>query len=184
MTDDILATVEKKHPQDFNKELKIAVIYAKKEQFHPMQMFKNRNFTNYSVFAEKSDQSKKFQDFLNILGTEIDLAEWKGYKGDMGSSGMTLQTSWNEWTGIYTFDDSLKVIYHISTWLNSEQHRRLIGNDINVKQSPSLTVRSLYIMTTKKLHLMVRPSTNSELFLKHSLLFVLLSVQENGELDA
>ena len=38
----------------------------------------------------------------------------------MGKRGMALQTTWLD----------CQIICHVSTWMDSDQHRRLIGNDV------------------------------------------------------
>lgn len=66
------------------------------------------------------------------------MKEWKGYRGDMGGSGETFFEHWkDEIDGIFrpsstTSSLSYLVMYHLSPLLNSEGHRRLIGNDIGV----------------------------------------------------
>eukprot|EP01114_Cavostelium_apophysatum_P015326 TRINITY_DN4148_c0_g1_i1.p1 TRINITY_DN4148_c0_g1~~TRINITY_DN4148_c0_g1_i1.p1 ORF type:complete len:548 (+),score=139.82 TRINITY_DN4148_c0_g1_i1:161-1804(+) len=104
-----LLQIEKKHPQDNKRCLKVAVIYSKANQKSPHEMFQNKS-------------SADFQDFLSILGEKIQLLGWTGYRGDL-NTGQEAETIYTKWKGF-------EVMYHVSTMTNSEQHRRLIGNDI------------------------------------------------------
>jgi len=99
--------LEKKHPQK-KKQFKIAVIYCDNTQTTIKEMFSNKTTT------------PEFEAFLNVLGEKINLETWNGYRGDMGREGETYYRKWNE------FD----IIFHVSTLMDEEQHRRLIGNDV------------------------------------------------------
>ena len=37
------------------------------------------------------------------MGSEIDLAEWKGYRGDMGTEGKTYFDEWRDISGLFFF---------------------------------------------------------------------------------
>jgi len=106
-----LTKVERDHPQQL-RTMKIAVLYSKRGQSQPSEMFHNDKVT------------KKLREFLNIIGDKIDLSTHKGYAGDMGSSAMpTYYCKWKH---------NIEIIYHVAPMLNSDQHRRLIGNDVAV----------------------------------------------------
>jgi len=108
-----LVKVEEKHCQK-KTAIKIGLIYCRKGQTLPQDMFKN---------GISEDQcSQGFMDFVSLFGSEINLTEWDGYMGDMkpGETGKAFYDRWN----------NIEVIYHVAPFLNSEGHRRLIGNDI------------------------------------------------------
>uniref|UniRef100_A0A6B2L258 Rap-GAP domain-containing protein n=1 Tax=Arcella intermedia TaxID=1963864 RepID=A0A6B2L258_9EUKA len=107
-----LVKLEETHPQR-RKEMKIGVMYCKKGQILPSDMFQNK-------MTEESDS--QFSKFINLMGHEIQLEDWNGYKGDMGNKGKTYYEKWRD----------IDIIYHVAPMLNAEGHRRLIGNDICV----------------------------------------------------
>jgi hypothetical protein len=71
---------------------------------------------------QNSKPSEIFQEFIEIMGEKIQLNKWTGYRGDMGKEGESYFTYWHDFN----------IMYHISTLMDSEQHRRLIGNDIAI----------------------------------------------------
>jgi hypothetical protein len=66
--------------------------------------------------------SDEFWNFVNLMGHEIDLSNWNGYRGDMGKEGKTYADTWR----------GVQVIYHLAPMMGAEGHRRLIGNDVGV----------------------------------------------------
>lgn len=102
-----LLTVEQKHPQARNV-MKMAVIYAKPGQK-----------TNHEMFSNTAC-SPGFWNFLEELGKPIDLNGWTHYRGDMRPPGEAWYCIWND----------IEIIYHVAPKLNTEERRRLIGNDI------------------------------------------------------
>jgi len=62
-----------------------------------------------------------FHTFLNLMGRKISLANWTGYKGDMGS--------WKAGETYYEEFQEVEVIYHVAPFLSATQHRQWIGND-------------------------------------------------------
>eukprot|EP01128_Nolandella_sp_AFSM9_P006221 TRINITY_DN3149_c0_g2_i1.p1 TRINITY_DN3149_c0_g2~~TRINITY_DN3149_c0_g2_i1.p1 ORF type:complete len:406 (+),score=61.24 TRINITY_DN3149_c0_g2_i1:1034-2251(+) len=107
--------VERKHPQK-RTGVKIGIIYARPGQTQPKDMFQN----GMEGGAEVSDA---FWTFMKGMGNKIDLTTWKGYRGDMGAEGVTYHEKWQH---------DVNVIYHVSPLLNSEEHRRLVGNDVAI----------------------------------------------------
>eukprot|EP01126_Amoeba_proteus_P034247 TRINITY_DN3403_c0_g1_i10.p1 TRINITY_DN3403_c0_g1~~TRINITY_DN3403_c0_g1_i10.p1 ORF type:complete len:434 (-),score=87.98 TRINITY_DN3403_c0_g1_i10:216-1517(-) len=108
------AELEVKHSQK-RTQFKMGIIYVKQNQLHPREWFTN------GLGDDKLDQ--RFWEFMKIFGKEIDLLDWSGYLGDMGRKGQTYFDFWKE---------SISIMYHVSPMLDSEGHRRLIGNDIGV----------------------------------------------------
>jgi len=63
---------------------------------------------------------------LNEIAEKIELTGWTKYRGDMGTQGDDAKESYyTEWEGI-------EVMFHVAPWMNEEQLRRLVGNDIGV----------------------------------------------------
>jgi len=101
------------YSQEF-KQFKIGVVYCKSGQTDPHQMLLNGiNGDNIST---------SFWAFMHLMGSEIDLSTWKGYRGDMGNKGQSFFESWN----------NHEVMFHVAPMLDSEGHRRLIGNDLAI----------------------------------------------------
>jgi len=89
-------------------------MYGRPGQNSPKDMFLN------GIHGDKC--SDAFWKFANLMGHEINLAEWNGYRGDMGKEGITYAETWKDIT----------VIYHLAPKMGAEGHRRLIGNDVGV----------------------------------------------------
>eukprot|EP01124_Arcella_intermedia_P012070 TRINITY_DN18383_c0_g1_i1.p1 TRINITY_DN18383_c0_g1~~TRINITY_DN18383_c0_g1_i1.p1 ORF type:complete len:1012 (+),score=193.77 TRINITY_DN18383_c0_g1_i1:180-3215(+) len=107
-----LRLIEKKHPQKQNT-LKIAFLYSKGNE---------KELKDFFAYREDNIQCERYFNFLNLLGERIQLLGWKRYRGDIGVE--TDQSSYyTEWNGI-------EVMFHVCLWMDSEQHRRLIGNDV------------------------------------------------------
>jgi len=67
--------------------------------------------------------SKEFWKFVALLGREIDLETWSGYRGDIGREEKS--TFYDNWKDI-------DVVYHVSPMLTDESQHRLISNDVAV----------------------------------------------------
>jgi len=113
--------VEVKHPQKLT-EMKVGVIYCRPEQTHPLDMFKN---------GQGDDTlCSSFWTWVSAMSKEINLEQWIGYRGDMGTTGKTFYKKWcvsqNE------RQNEIEIIYHMAPLMDAEGHRRLIGNDMAV----------------------------------------------------
>jgi len=110
-----LLDVEKNHPQ-MRTTLKIGIIYCKKGQSDPQEMFQNGR--NGDVCSDS------FWEFLKLLGKEIELSDWTGYRGDFGADvhGKTFFQNWK----------NVQIMYHVAPMMDGESHRRLIGNDVAI----------------------------------------------------
>ena len=86
----------------------MGVVYCKDEQTEEAEMFLN-------------PVSPAFEEFLNCIGEKIDLMGWGGYRGQL------CVTAPGE--SYYTEFNGLEIMYHVTTLMDSEQHRRLVGND-------------------------------------------------------
>jgi hypothetical protein len=133
-----LAKVESKHPQK-KAAVKMALIYS--TAAHP-------------TGKENNMASPAFKKFLELMGHKIKLETWSGYKGDMkASEGETYFASWR----------GIDFIFHVSTMLTAEQHRRLIGNDIAViffREQGALNLDDVDIGTVPQVHAVVQPYTH------------------------
>eukprot|EP01125_Pyxidicula_operculata_P014136 TRINITY_DN4696_c0_g1_i3.p1 TRINITY_DN4696_c0_g1~~TRINITY_DN4696_c0_g1_i3.p1 ORF type:complete len:1061 (+),score=242.47 TRINITY_DN4696_c0_g1_i3:66-3248(+) len=110
IANDILK-MERKHPQK-QKAFKVGLLYSKGGEQTLKDIFNS---------GEPSDHYNKF---LDLIGRRISLKNWKRYRGDLGTGADSEEDSYyTDWRGI-------EVMYHICLWMNAEQHRRLIGNDI------------------------------------------------------
>jgi hypothetical protein len=91
------------------QHLKIGVLYIKPGQ----------NITE--IFQNQPPAHSSFWTFLDLIGTKVNLQGWTKYGGDFGHvSQDTYYTTWKE----------IQIMFHVTPWLTTEQHRRLIGNDI------------------------------------------------------
>ena len=71
----------------------------------------------------------EFTEFLNVMGSLIEMKGWSGYRGDLSDDQSTYFTKWRDF----------EVIFHICPFLTPEQQRRLVGNDkvlIYFQQTP------------------------------------------------
>jgi len=66
----------------------------------------------------------QFMNFLNLMGHQIDMEGWTGYRGDFSQSSK-IPTFYENWNNI-------EVIYHIAPWLSTDEQRRFIGNDMAI----------------------------------------------------
>lgn len=110
LPDDLL-TVEKKHAQK-RKNMKIGVVYCKTGQISNNDMFANT----------PEDCGPGFWKFIDHFGRPIDLEGWTKYRGDMRPPGKCWYDEWN----------NIEICYHVCPTLNTEEKRRLIGNDITM----------------------------------------------------
>lgn len=90
--------------------MKMGVLYVRPGQTSPTEWFQN-GINGDCLHPD-------FWNFMNTLGDTIDLSEWSGYRGDMGAEGSTYYTKW---------DNQIDCIFHVSSLMNAEGHRRLIG---------------------------------------------------------
>ena len=84
--------------------MKIAVICSKKGQSTAVEMFSNRIRLINNLYSDSlgpEDCSTSFWNFVNILGTKVNLEGWKHYRGDMRSPGFTYYSLWNNIEGIF-----------------------------------------------------------------------------------
>ncbi|XP_069369299.1 GTPase-activating Rap/Ran-GAP domain-like protein 3 isoform X6 [Paralichthys olivaceus] len=106
--------------QEGSVNFKFGVLYAKDGQLTDDEMFSNET------------GSESFDKFLNLLGDNITLQGWAGYRGGLDTK--------NDTTGIksiYTVYQGHELMFHVSTMLpyskeNKQQveRKRHIGNDI------------------------------------------------------
>lgn len=97
---------------------KIAVLYVKSGDTDMEQ-----------VFANQPPPTSKFWSFLDCFAEKICLKDWpkSKYRGDIGRDkpDSDMHTYYTVWKGF-------EIMFHVAPWLNKEQNRRLIGNDICV----------------------------------------------------
>ena len=103
-----------------SSRMKIGVLYAKKGQTTEEEIFGNEH------------GSEEFDSFLRLLGNQIELEGWEGFKGD-------LDVKYNR-TGTHSFFTTFRktdIMFHVSTYLphsnEDEQQiakKRCIGNDL------------------------------------------------------
>eukprot|EP01124_Arcella_intermedia_P023296 TRINITY_DN3675_c0_g1_i1.p1 TRINITY_DN3675_c0_g1~~TRINITY_DN3675_c0_g1_i1.p1 ORF type:complete len:1217 (+),score=332.61 TRINITY_DN3675_c0_g1_i1:44-3652(+) len=103
--------LEEKHCQK-KSGIKVGIIYAKAGQVSGQSMLQNSLETC----------PKSFLDWLEFMGSVIQLDKHQGYRGDMGTTGTTYHSKLAH----------AEVIYHVSPLLNAEEQRRLVGNDIAI----------------------------------------------------
>ena len=79
------------------------------------------NHTTEAEMFQSPTDIPSFSDFLNIIGEEIELEGWGGYRGQLSVS--------CPGTSYYAQFRGAEIMFHVSTLMTAEQHRRLIGND-------------------------------------------------------
>lgn len=103
---------------DLISAMKIAVLYVKPE-----------DKTMDDIFANQPPANSKFFSFLNHMAVRMPIATWPNgkFRGDIGKEGddANMDTYYTVWRDI-------EIMFHVAPWLNKEQHRRLVGNDICV----------------------------------------------------
>eukprot|EP01128_Nolandella_sp_AFSM9_P003564 TRINITY_DN153_c2_g1_i1.p1 TRINITY_DN153_c2_g1~~TRINITY_DN153_c2_g1_i1.p1 ORF type:complete len:858 (-),score=165.97 TRINITY_DN153_c2_g1_i1:14-2587(-) len=94
---------------------KVAILYAKPNQ------------SMAEIWENRPAPDHRFYKFLNTIATPVDFQNWDGFRGDMGTGGADAETLVYHrlWKGI-------DIIFHLAPAMESEQHRRLCGNDISV----------------------------------------------------
>eukprot|EP01125_Pyxidicula_operculata_P012223 TRINITY_DN4003_c0_g1_i1.p1 TRINITY_DN4003_c0_g1~~TRINITY_DN4003_c0_g1_i1.p1 ORF type:complete len:543 (+),score=153.70 TRINITY_DN4003_c0_g1_i1:56-1684(+) len=110
-----LMKIEKKHSLRVDK-MKVAVLYVTKGQTDIKE-----------IFANKPAEGNRFWSFMDSIATKKDMKLWTGYRGDMGKSGTDVDNP-----SYYTEFHGIPIMFHLAPYMDSEQHRRLIGNDIAV----------------------------------------------------
>eukprot|EP01126_Amoeba_proteus_P055141 TRINITY_DN6827_c0_g4_i2.p1 TRINITY_DN6827_c0_g4~~TRINITY_DN6827_c0_g4_i2.p1 ORF type:complete len:398 (-),score=81.96 TRINITY_DN6827_c0_g4_i2:160-1353(-) len=108
---DSILKIEEKHPQN-NKAFKVALLYSNGSE-STLQDYFSHNLAS---------SSPSFWKFLDLLATRISLNGWQKYRGDFGVH--INQDSY------YTVWKEMEIMFHVGLMMNSEQHRRLIGNDV------------------------------------------------------
>jgi len=105
------------------KSYKFGVLYLMDGQTTEFQSMSNIH----------ANTSTSFQKFIKFLGEEIQLADWKGYRGGLDTSGKNLTGK----TSIFTKWQGYEVMFHISTLLPLKledtqriERKRHLGNDI------------------------------------------------------
>jgi len=101
--------------------MKLGVIYCKPGQTNPRDMLLNG--------LDGDTCSSHFWEFLSILGRKIDLSNHPGYRGDFGSAEHAT-AYYDQWKDLDQVEH--EIIYHVAPLLNSDAHRRLIGNDLGI----------------------------------------------------
>lgn len=99
------------------EQIKIGVLYVKDNQFEQNDIFGN----------EHENSSEQYKQFIESLGTIVDIEKHKKYRGKLSPS---------DGKGVYYTNNSLEVIFHVSTLLNDStgdvqkiSKKRHIGND-------------------------------------------------------
>lgn len=86
--------------------MKIGVIYCAKGQSNPQKMFRNGLGLHYRpCLCLTSDPNQpchpRFWEFMNFLGTEINLENWQAYRGDMGRKGRSYYDRYQDIEGVH-----------------------------------------------------------------------------------
>lgn len=101
--------------------IQVAVLYV-----HPSHK------TVQDVFA--STPSPGFWTFLDGIAEKVSMAKWPltAYRGDIGRQGpdSEMDTYFTTWKG------GVQIMFHITPWMNSEQHRRSVLNNLSALTSP------------------------------------------------
>eukprot|EP01127_Copromyxa_protea_P017064 TRINITY_DN5167_c0_g1_i6.p1 TRINITY_DN5167_c0_g1~~TRINITY_DN5167_c0_g1_i6.p1 ORF type:complete len:569 (-),score=83.18 TRINITY_DN5167_c0_g1_i6:915-2621(-) len=107
-----LRKIEQVHSQA-TKNLQIGVIFAQEGQI------------DSELWMANEVQSDKFWEFMDFFGERVSVDHtWKQFRGDIQlSASNTPQAYFCQWEG-------LDVIYHLAPLMDSDDRRRLIGNDI------------------------------------------------------
>jgi len=74
------------------------------------------------IFGNQPPNDSRLWKFLDSIGTRITMRNWNKFRGDLDRES-DQPSYFTEWRG-------REIMFHIAPWFNSEQHRRLIGNDI------------------------------------------------------
>jgi len=138
--------IEPQHPQT-RLQTKLALIFSTADD--PC----GRSCARAYGAADATTQ-RLFDDLLRGLGDMINLASWRGYRGDFGKD-MDQRAVFSKWR-------QLEVMFHVSTLLDEEQHRRLIGNDIGVvlwrpPGAPPLDLNVVDLGTVQQVYAVAQP---------------------------
>eukprot|EP01130_Rhizamoeba_saxonica_P008423 TRINITY_DN3409_c0_g1_i1.p1 TRINITY_DN3409_c0_g1~~TRINITY_DN3409_c0_g1_i1.p1 ORF type:complete len:500 (-),score=121.85 TRINITY_DN3409_c0_g1_i1:40-1539(-) len=110
-----VADLETNHTTSVH-QIKVAVIYALPGQL-----------TMEEIFSNQPPPESQFWEFLGTFSNRIDMQGFQGYRGDMGTSGDDVKND-----SYYINWKEREFMFHVAPLMNSEQHRRLIGNDMAV----------------------------------------------------
>ena len=103
----LIPTIETLY-SNYVKNMSIGVVNIKTTQNTRKEWFSNQITNN-------------FLNFINLLGIKINSDEWYGYKGNL-SNGQ--EAIYSHWKGV------IPIIYHITPFLDEDEQRKLIGNDL------------------------------------------------------
>jgi hypothetical protein len=139
-------SIETQHPQS-RLQTKLAFIFSTGDDACGRRCDK-------SFAAANSATRALFESCLFGLGEEINLATWRGYRGDMGRD-VDQRAVFAKWR-------QLEVMFHVSTMLDAEMHRRLIGNDVGVvlwrpPNAPPLDFSTVDLGTVQQVFAIVQP---------------------------
>jgi hypothetical protein len=139
-------SIETQHPQS-RPQTKLAFIFSTADDACGRRCDK-------SFAAASSATRALFESCLFALGEEINLATWRGYRGDMGKD-VQQRAVFAKWR-------QLEVMFHVSTMLDEEMHRRLIGNDVGVvlwrpPNAPPLDFATVDLGTVQQVFAIVQP---------------------------
>ena len=105
---DELLKIESTSPESSNC-FRIGVVYCGEDQQTEAEMF------------QSPPNIKSFNDFLSVIGEEIELEGWGGYRGQLSVTAPG--------KSYYCQFKGAEIMFHVSTLMDAEQQRRLIGND-------------------------------------------------------
>lgn len=107
----------------------------KSYKFGLMYLSEGQTTESQSMSNIHENTSMGYRKFIKFLGEEIELADWKGYRGGLDTSGKNLTGK----TSVFTKWQGYEVMFHISTFLplkleDSQRidRKRHIGNDITI----------------------------------------------------
>lgn len=103
----LIPTIETSY-SNYVKNMSIGVLNITTTQTTRKEWFSNQITDNFS-------------NFVNLLGIKINSDDWYGYKGNL-SNGQT--AIYSHWKGV------IPIIYHIAPFLDKDEQRKLIGNDL------------------------------------------------------
>jgi RAP1 GTPase activating protein 1 len=122
---ELISDITSMEEQQIIKSFKFGVLYVAQGQSTESQSISNIH----------ENTSLSYQKFLKFLGEEIDLTDWKGYRGGLDTSGKNLTGK----TSVYTQFQGYDIMFHISTLLPLKdqdtqkiERKRHIGNDVTI----------------------------------------------------
>lgn len=133
-----LLHLEQKHSLKL-KNVKLATLYVKAGQTNIDEIFNN-----------KVPPESRFFEFMDSIADRIEMDGWPHYRGEMGEMGPDNSTSAYFTNFVlflllvritlsfryYTKWEGVEMLFHIAPWMDSEQHRRLCGNDVGILHFP------------------------------------------------